>query len=140
MSGSVMVAGMRAELRDAGYKELRTPEDVDQVIGKYQSGEKKGKLVVVVNSVCGCAGGVMRPAVKKLATILKDKPEYELTTVFAGQDPEATIRAREYFVGMPPSSPSVVIMEDGKVSHMQHRSMIEGRSMDDVYRDLEGKI
>jgi len=110
---------MREELTRVGFREMRTPEEVDDVLGK-----EKRTVLVVVNSICGCAAGKARPAIAQ-AVMNKVRPEL-LTTVFAGQDPEATAQARKYFTGYPPSSPSVALMRDGKLAFMMERRDIEG--------------
>ncbi len=117
----MMVAPMRDDLVRVGFRELRTPADVEQAIESEQ-----GTVLVVVNSICGCAAGSLRPAVA-MALQGAVRPD-ALTTVFAGQDLEATERAREYFVGYPPSSPSLAIMRDGQLIYMMERHEIEGRS------------
>ena len=124
-----MVAPMRAELTRLGIEETRTAEEVDAVLG-----EKKGTVLVVVNSVCGCAAGMARPAVA-LALKHDVKPE-KMITVFAGNDREATARAREYFVGYRPSSPSIALMRDGELVKMIERWQIEGRDASEIARDL----
>ncbi len=124
-----MVAPMRAELTRLGIKETRTADEVDAVLG-----EKKGTVLVVVNSVCGCAAGMARPAVA-LALQNGVKPE-KMITVFAGNDHEATARAREYFVGYRPSSPSIALMRDGDVVKMLERWQIEGRDASEIAREL----
>jgi len=124
-----MVAPMRAELTRLGIEETRTAEEVDAVLG-----EKKGTVLVVVNSVCGCAAGMARPAVA-LALQNGVKPE-KMITVFAGNDQEATARAREYFVGYRPSSPSIALMRDGDVVKMLERWQIEGRDASEIAREL----
>lgn len=118
MDFSLLAQSFRDEVTRLGVQELRTPEEVDAVLTNTQ-----GTVLVFVNSVCGCAGGIARPA---LAQALKHKilPN-KLTTVFASGDREATARAREYFVGMPPSSPSVALLQDGKLLQMIHRYQIE---------------
>ena len=124
-----LVLPLRQELTRLGIKELRTAADVDAALTK-----KGGTVLVVVNSVCGCAGGAARPGIAlalKHATLPDD-----LTTVFAGQDAEATARAREYFKPHPPSSPAIAILKDGKVAQMIPRSEIEGRMPQDVARTL----
>lgn len=124
-----LVLPLRQELTKLGIKELRTAADVDAALTK-----KGGTVLVVVNSVCGCAGGAARPGIAlalKHATLPDD-----LTTVFAGQDAEATARAREYFKPYPPSSPAIAILKDGKVAQMISRSEIEGRMPQDVARTL----
>jgi putative YphP/YqiW family bacilliredoxin len=115
-----IVAPCREELVRLGAKELRTAADVDAFV-KGQ----KGTALLVVNSVCGCAAGGARPAVA-IAMKAPTKPDV-LATVFAGVDVEATNRARSYFGGVPPSSPSMAIFKDGKVVHFVPRHMIEGR-------------
>jgi putative YphP/YqiW family bacilliredoxin len=124
-----MVQPMRDELTRIGIKELRTPDEVAEAFDNM-----KGTALVVVNSVCGCAAGQCRPGVAKAlkhATI-----PGELYTVFAGQDKEATAKAREYFAPYPPSSPSIALMKDGQLVHMIQRFQIEDRSADDIAADL----
>src|SRR4051794_10215227 len=106
-----IVQPMREELVGAGFTELTTPEDVDKHIENA-----KGTSVVVVNSVCGCAAGLARPAVKAAIEEMDEKPEH-LVTVFAGQDREATERMRSYFEEVPPSSPSIAVLKDGKLAY-----------------------
>jgi len=113
-----MARDMREELTRIGFHELRTPEEVDAVLGR-----EKRSVLVVVNSVCGCAAGKARPAIAR-ALMNKVRPEV-LATVFAGQDQEATAQARKYFTGYPPSSPSVALMRDGKLAFMMERRDIE---------------
>jgi putative YphP/YqiW family bacilliredoxin len=125
----IFIQQMRDEVTRLGAQELWTPEEVDQVIPN-----SKGTMLVVVNSVCGCAAGVARPALAK-ALNHPVKPE-KIVTVFAGQDKEATARAREYFEGQPPSSPSFALLRDGKLVQMIHRYQIEGHSVDQVARTL----
>jgi putative YphP/YqiW family bacilliredoxin len=126
----LMVAPMRQDMVRIGFQELKTPDEVDAVLG----GEKRPTLLVV-NSVCGCAAGSMRPAVA-LALENDVVPEV-LTTVFAGQDTDATERAREYIAGYPPSSPSVAILKDGDVAYMMERHQIEGRTAPMIAADLK---
>ena len=114
------VAPMRAELTDLGVKELRTPEDVDAAV----SGTA-GTLMIVVNSVCGCAAGKARPGIA-MALRHASRPDV-VATVFAGADVEATDRARGYFTGYRPSSPSIGLLRDGKLVYMLERSQIENR-------------
>jgi putative YphP/YqiW family bacilliredoxin len=130
MFPDMMVLPMREELTRLGIQELRTAADVDNAIPN-----QSGTTMVVVNSVCGCAAGRMRPAVRA-ALQNTTRPE-KLFTVFAGQDKEATERARSYFVGYPPSSPSIAILRDGKVVHMMHRSDIEHREAVDIAAELK---
>lgn len=124
-----MVAPMREDLVKVGFKELRTPTDVDDVLGT-----EKRTTLVAVNSVCGCAAAMMRPAVYMSLQGAK-RPEV-LTTVFAGQDMEATDKAREYIVGYPPSSPSVALFKDGELVYFMERHQIEGRHPEDIAADL----
>ena len=123
------VAPMRQELTRLGVEELRTPDDVDAKLR-----DAKGTTLVVVNSICGCAARMARPAVA-MALQRGAKPD-QLTTVFAGQDADATNRARGYFVGYPPSSPQIALLKDGQVVFMLERWQIEGRSADAIADDL----
>lgn len=113
------IAPMRAELTRLGVMELRTPEQVDAAV------RAPGTLMIVVNSVCGCAAGKARPGVA-LALRHQARPDV-VATVFAGGDVEATDRARSYFTGFPPSSPSVAILKDGRLVYMLERRQIENR-------------
>ena len=124
-----LVQPMRDEMVRMGARELLTVADVDATLG-----DPKGTILVFVNSVCGCAAGGARPA---LSLALKNgvRPQ-QVVTVFAGQDIEATGRARQYFVEYAPSSPSMALLRDGEVVHFVHRHMIEGHSPVDVARDL----
>lgn len=124
-----MVAPMREDLVKIGFTELRTPQEVDEILG----GEKR-TLLVAVNSVCGCAAGMMRPAV--YLSLQGDRKPAVLTTVFAGQDMEATDRTREYIAGYPPSSPSVALFKDGELVYFMERRQIEGRHPEDIATDL----
>jgi putative YphP/YqiW family bacilliredoxin len=124
-----LVAPMRQELTSLGIEETRTAADVDRVLG-----EKKGTVLVVVNSVCGCAAGMARPAVA-MALEHEVKPEQAIT-VFAGNDREATQRAREYLVGYRPSSPAIALFRDGEVVKMLERWNIEGREAHDIAAEL----
>ncbi|UII54769.1 BrxA/BrxB family bacilliredoxin [Cytobacillus spongiae] len=113
-----VVRQARQEIVAAGYTELTTPETVDEALSK------QGTTLVMVNSVCGCAGGIARPAAAH--SVHYDKRPDHLVTVFAGQDKDATARAREYFTGFPPSSPSFALLKDGKLCTMIERHEIEG--------------
>ena len=124
-----MVTPMRQELTRLGIEETRTAADVDRVLS-----EKKGTVLVVVNSVCGCAAGNARPAVA-MALQNAVKPEKAIT-VFAGNDADATRRAREYFVGYRPSSPSIALFRDGEVVKMLERWQIEGRTPEAIADEL----
>ncbi|HXX21967.1 MAG TPA: BrxA/BrxB family bacilliredoxin [Terriglobia bacterium] len=123
------VQPMREELTRIGFLELRTPGEVDAVLGK-----SKGTVLVVVNSICGCAAGRARPAVA-YALSRAARPDV-LATVFAGQDQEATARARSYFTDYPPSSPSIALLRDGKLLYMLERHDIEGRMPEEIADDL----
>lgn len=129
MYDEMIVGPMRQELTRLGIQETRTAEEVDAVLG-----EKKGTVLVVVNSVCGCAAGMARPAVAMALEneVLPDR----MITVFAGNDREATQRAREYFVGFRPSSPSIALLKDGQVVKMLERWQIEGRHAHDIAAEL----
>jgi putative YphP/YqiW family bacilliredoxin len=124
-----LVAPMRQELTRLGVEEMRTPDQVDAKLK-----DVPGTTLVVVNSVCGCAARNARPAVAR-ALQHEKKPE-ALTTVFAGQDVDAVQRARSYFTGYPPSSPQIALLKDGKLVFMLERHQIEGRSADDIAKDL----
>ena len=116
-----LVKPMREELTQLGLQELRTPAEVDSVLG-----EGKGTVLLVVNSVCGCAAGAARPSVA--VALSKGKKPQRMVTVFAGVDREATERARSYLKGIPPSSPAIALLRDGEVVGMIPRQKIEGRS------------
>lgn len=125
----VVVQPMRHELTRIGFRELRTPEDVDAAVT-----ESHGTLLIVVNSVCGCAAGKARPGVA-LALRHPVVPD-RMATVFAGMEIEATERARSYFAGYPPSSPQIALFKDGELVHMLERKDIEGRDAEAVAADL----
>jgi putative YphP/YqiW family bacilliredoxin len=124
-----MVQPMREELTRIGFEELRTPEAVDQVLRA-----ETAPTLVVVNSVCGCAARNARPAVA--LAIQHAKRPSRLLTVFAGQDADATARARSYFTGVAPSSPQMGLLKDGKLVYMLERRNIEGRAATDIAADL----
>lgn len=123
------VRPMRQELTNIGFREMRTADDVDRTLQ-----HEKGTVLVVVNSICGCAAGRARPAVAR-ALAHPARPE-TLTTVFAGQDREATERARSYFTDYGPSSPSIALLRDGKLVFMLERHDIEGRDPFSIAQDL----
>ena len=125
-----MVAPMREELTRLGVQQLRTVEEVDRELANLS-----GTAMVIVNSICGCAAGRMRPAVR-MALQHSAKPD-RLFTVFAGQDPAATQRARSYFGPYPPSSPSIAIFRAGELVHMMERSDIEHRDSLDIATELK---
>jgi len=124
-----LVQPMRDELTQLGFRELRTPEDVDQMLGARDE-----TVLLVVNSVCGCAAGKARPGVA-LALRHTLRPD-RLTTVFAGMDLDATARARQYFEGYPPSSPQIALLKNGRLLHMLERKDIEGREAPAIAGDL----
>ncbi len=124
-----MTRAMREDLVVAGFEELRTAADVDRVLGS-----RNGAVLVFVNSVCGCAAGSARPGV--IAGVHGVASAPKLTTVFAGQDREATERARGYFPEIPPSSPSIVLLKDGAPVFRLERRQIEGRSPDYVAAEV----
>jgi putative YphP/YqiW family bacilliredoxin len=128
MYPELMVLPMREELTRLGVEELQSAAEVEQALAK------PGTTMVVVNSICGCAAGRMRPAVR-LALQHAVRPD-QAVTVFAGQDRDATERAREYFEGYPPSSPSIGLLRDGKLVYMMQRSDIETREAEDIAADL----
>ena len=124
-----LIKPMREDLTRFGVQETRTPEELDEVIRKT-----KGTVMVVVNSVCGCAAGLARPAIG-MALQHSTKPD-KVVTVFAGADIAATERARSYFRGYFPSSPSLGILQDGKIVFMLERHQIEGRDPYSIAKDL----
>ncbi len=124
-----LVQPMRDELTRIGFQELRAPEEVDRTLA-----DTTEPTLVVVNSVCGCAARNARPAAS-LALEHPKRPR-RLVTVFAGQDAEATARARSYFTGYQPSSPQIALLKDGKVAFMLERRHIEGRDARDIAADL----
>src|SRR5699024_112225 len=124
-----VVSVAREDMTEAGYKELRTKEDVDAALSK------EGTALVMLNSVCGCAGGIARPAATN--SIHYDKVPDQLLTVFAGQDKDATEQARTYFGDYPSSSPSFAFLKDGELVSMIERHDIEGFSAVDVITKLQ---
>ncbi|MDA0327825.1 MAG: BrxA/BrxB family bacilliredoxin [Gemmatimonadetes bacterium] len=126
----MMIAPMREDLVRVGFTEMKTPAEVDAALAN-----ETRTALVVVNSVCGCAAAMMRPAVY-LSLQGQKKPEV-LTTVFAGQDMEATDRTRDYITGYPPSSPSVALFKDGELAYFMERHQIEGRHPEDIAADLK---
>ena len=129
MYSEIMVAPMREELTRLGIQELRSAEEVDRALAA-----QPGISLVVVNSICGCAAGRMRPAIR-LALEQAVRPE-RMFSVFAGQDQAATERARSYFTGYPPSSPSIALLREGRLIHMMERSDIEHREAADIALEL----
>lgn len=124
-----MVRPMREELTRLGFTELRTPDEVDRVLAT-----EKAPTLVVVNSVCGCAARNARPAAA--LAIQHTRRPTKLVTVFAGQDADATARARGYFTGYAPSSPQIALFKDGQLVYMLERRNIEGRNARDIAADL----
>lgn len=125
-----LVAPMRQDLTSVGFQELRTANEVDGTLK-----DAKGTVLVMVNSVCGCAAGRARPGVKLALEKASIKPQ-RLATVFAGQDTEATARARSYFAGQPPTSPQVALLKDGHLVYLMQRHQIEGRDAPEIAQDL----
>ena len=128
MYPEMMLTPMREELTRAGIKEARTAEDVDAAVAQ------PGTTMLVVNSICGCAAGKMRPGVR-LALQNKALPDHSIT-VFAGQDRDATERARSYFEGHPPTSPAIAILRDGKLVYLMQRSAIETATAPMIAQEL----
>ena len=129
MYPEIMLTPMREELTNLGVRELKTASEVDAALKALT-----GTTMVVVNSVCGCAAGRMRPAVR-MALQHGSVPEH-LFSVFAGQDTEATERARSYFTGYPPSSPCIALLRDGKLLYMMQRRDIESRDATGIAAEL----
>ena len=125
-----LVKPMQAELEAAGFVSLNTAEEVDNAIAK------EGTMLVVVNSVCGCAAGTCRPGA--IASLQFDKVPSNLITVFAGVDKEATDKAREHMIPFPPSSPCIALFKDGALVHMLERHHIEGRPAEVIASNLAG--
>lgn len=125
----MLVAPMRGDLTRLGVRELKTADEVREVMEDGQ-----GTTMVVVNSVCGCAARNARPAVAQ--ALQHGKLPDRVTTVFAGQDVEATAEARRHFHGYAPSSPSIALLKDGDVVYMMERHQIEGRSAGEIAQDL----
>ncbi len=125
-----LVAPMRADIVEGGFKELKSASEVDEVLAE------KGTTLVFINSVCGCSARTARPGVKEAVWNSVKKPEH-LVTVFAGVDQEATQKVREYHLPYPPSSPSVALFKDGELVHFVERHHIEGRSAEMIAGHLE---
>lgn len=125
-----LVTPMREDLTSVGFTELRSAPEVDAVLK-----DSKGTILLMVNSVCGCAAGRARPGVKLALRSARSRPA-QLTTVFAGQDAEATQRARSYFAGNPPTSPQVALFKDGELVYLMQRHAIEGRDAEEIAADL----
>jgi len=129
MYPELMVIPMREELVRAGIKETRSDEEVDAAL------TQPGTTLVVVNSICGCAAGKMRPGVRLALSSAANRPDQSIT-VFAGQDREATERARGYFDGNPPTSPAIAIMRDGKLAYLMQRHVIEQATAQQIAGEL----
>lgn len=125
-----LVAPMKEDLTSVGFEECRTASDVDNVLKNTQ-----GTVLMVVNSVCGCAAGMARPGVKM--AISGTKKPTKLATVFAGVDKDATEQARKFMLPYPPSSPSIALFKDGRLVHMLERHNIEGHSADLISENLQ---
>ena len=125
-----IVKPMREQLTNHGFSELKSTDDVDNMISN------KGTTLVVVNSVCGCAAANARPGA--ISSLLNEKKPNHLTTVFAGVDREAVEKVRYYLAPFPPSSPAIALFKDGKLVHMLERHHIEGRSAEAISQNLTG--
>lgn len=125
-----VVSPMKEDLTSVGFNELTTPDQVDEVLK-----DKDETVLVVVNSVCGCAAGNARPGVKM--SLENDKKPGKLVTVFAGVDKEATDQARKYMLPYPPSSPAIAVFKGGKLAHMLERHHIEGRPAEAIAENLK---
>ena len=125
----LMIRPMREELTRIGVEELRTPEQVEETLNNSE-----GTVMVVVNSICGCAAGKARPGIARALqhSVRPDK----VATVFAGADIEATEKARSYFMGYAPSSPSIALLKDGQLVYMMERRQIEGKDASQVASEL----
>jgi putative YphP/YqiW family bacilliredoxin len=129
MYPELMVIPMREELVRAGIEEARSAAEVDAALAR------PGTTLVVVNSICGCAAGKMRPGVRQALAASTSLPDHKIA-VFAGQDHEATERARSYFGGNPPSSPALAILRDGKLAYLMQRSVIEQATAQQIGEEL----
>ena len=129
MYPELMVVPMREELVRAGIEETRSAEEVDAALAK------PGTTMLVVNSICGCAAGKMRPGVRLALASAANRPDHKIT-VFAGQDREATEKARSYFDGNPPTSPAIAILRDGKLVYLMQRFVIEQSTAQQIAGEL----
>jgi putative YphP/YqiW family bacilliredoxin len=129
MYPEAIVKPMKQELVTLGFEDLTTPDAVDAAV------KSSGTVLMVVNSVCGCAAGAARPGIRM--AVQNSKKPGKLTTVFAGFDTEATAQARKYFAPYPPSSPSIALFKDGKLVHFIERHHIEGRSAEMIAENLK---
>ncbi len=130
----LLIKPFKEELTSAGVRELLTAEDVDKVM------DLDGTTMVVINSVCGCAAGIARPAIRKLMDDASVKKPDRIVTVFAGQDLEATARFRNYIADIPPSSPSIALFKDKELVYFIPKHRIEGRDANAVANDLAGVL
>ena len=129
MYPEIMVIPMREELTRAGIQETKTADEVDAAVNQ------PGTTLLVVNSICGCAAGKMRPGVRMALANAASQPDHKIT-VFAGQDREATERARSYFEGHPPTSPAIAILRDGKLVYLMQRFIIEQATAQQIAGEL----
>lgn len=129
MYPEAIVKPMKNELTSKGFKEILTPQDAENAI------KSSGTVLIVINSVCGCAAGSARPGV--ILSLMNDKKPQHLYTVFAGYDKEATAKVREYLLPYPPSSPSIALFKDGKLLHFVERHNIEGRNAEILAEHLK---
>ena len=127
-----MVAPIREDLTSAGFEQLMSPEEVENVLSK-----KEGTVLMAINSVCGCAASKARPALKMAVTSADKKPA-KLVTVFAGMETEAVAKAREFMLPYPPSSPSIALFKNGELVHMIERHHIEGNDLVRIVDNLKG--
>ncbi|WP_317193624.1 BrxA/BrxB family bacilliredoxin [Adhaeribacter terrigena] len=127
-----MVAPIREDLTSAGFEQLMTPEEVENVLS-----EKEGTVLVAINSVCGCAASKARPALK-MAISSADKKPSKMITVFAGMEADAVSKAREYMLPYPPSSPSIALFKNGELVHIIERHHIEGNDLVRIVDNLKG--
>jgi len=130
MYPSELVNPMKAEMTENGFRELLTPQDVDQAL------EQAGTTLLFINSVCGCSAGTARPGVIQSVKSAGKQPT-QLVTSFAGYDIDAVKQARNYLLPYPPSSPSIALLKDGKLVHMIERHLIEGRSAEMIAENLK---
>ena len=127
-----LVAPMRNDLTSVGFTEIKTPEEVDEVLNN-----QKGTTLLVINSVCGCSAGTARPGVLLAVQHTEKRPDY-LTTSFAGFDNEAVQTLRQHMMPYPPSSPSIALFKNGELVHFIERHQIEGRSAQMIAQNLVG--
>ncbi|RFS19071.1 BrxA/BrxB family bacilliredoxin [Chitinophaga silvatica] len=126
----LLIKPFKDELIDVGVKEMVTPEDVDKIM------DQSGTTLVVINSVCGCAAGMARPAIRKIMEDDSIKKPDRIVTVFAGQDLDATARFRNYIADIPPSSPSIALFKDKELIYFIPKHRIESRDANAIANDL----